>query len=176
MLQTKCRCYLSVEDKPLRRLPDLKNPRQQSGQIQVGHIYKAIGNLRREGNKMTMCWLPTSEENELMKLAKENAKAATRQGTTPQTETPNMQSTTLNRARREHGNTRGLPKTLESNPREWTPRYRANTRVSCTTDSHGKRRACSLNSGQAWADSTHTYTGSKQRRQTNVHATRQEKR
>jgi hypothetical protein len=54
----------------------------------------------------------SNEEYELMKLAKENAKAATRQGATPQTKLPRMRSTTLNIARVKHGTTRGLPENV----------------------------------------------------------------
>lgn len=49
------------------------------------------------------------EENDIMKLAKEKAKAATREGTTPQIQLPRMRSTTLNIARAKHCTTRGLP-------------------------------------------------------------------
>jgi ribonuclease HI len=87
----------------------LRKPRQQSGQEYIGRIYRSVRTLKRDGNTITILWLPSSEENELMKLAKENAKAATRQGTTPQTKLPRMRSTTLNIARAKHGTTRGLP-------------------------------------------------------------------
>jgi len=68
--------------------------------------------LRRDGNTVTILWLPSSEENELMKLAKEKVKEATRQGTTPQTQLPRMRSTTLNIARAKYSTTRGLPENI----------------------------------------------------------------
>jgi hypothetical protein len=87
----------------------LRKPRQQSGQEHISGIYRSVRALKRDGNTITILWLPSSEENELMKLAKENAKAATRQGSRPQAKLPRMRSTTLNIARAKHGTTRGLP-------------------------------------------------------------------
>ncbi len=90
----------------------LRKPRQQSGQEHISRIYRSRRALKRDGNTITILWLPSSEETELMKLAKEKAKAATRQGTTPQTQLPRMRSTTLNSARAKHGTTRGLPENV----------------------------------------------------------------
>ena len=53
-------------------------------------------------------WTPRSKENELLKLAKEKAKEATRQGATLETQTPRMQSTTLNIAQAKLGTSKGL--------------------------------------------------------------------
>jgi hypothetical protein len=58
---------------------------------------------------MTVVWLPSSEENELLKLAKERAKAATSQGAGAQAQLPKMQSTTLNIARSKLSSTKSLP-------------------------------------------------------------------
>lgn len=66
----------------------LQKPRQQSGQQYIRRIYKSVRALRRYGNTVAVCWLPSSEEHELMKLAKEKAKAVKRQGCTPQDATP----------------------------------------------------------------------------------------
>ena len=55
----------------------LKKPRQQSGQRHVCQAYKAIQELRREGNSITIAWLPTGEENQLMDRAKREAKSTT---------------------------------------------------------------------------------------------------
>jgi hypothetical protein len=49
----------------------LRNPRQQSGQGHVGQIYKLIRRLGRNGNRINIRWVPTSEENKLLGLAKE---------------------------------------------------------------------------------------------------------
>ena len=54
-------------------------------------------------------WTPSSDENELLKLAKEKAREATQQGATPQIQTPRVQSTTLNVARSKLGTSRCLP-------------------------------------------------------------------
>ena len=90
----------------------LRKPRQQSGQGHISRIYKYVKALKRDGNIITMVWLPSSEENELMKLAKEKAKAATRQGATAQIQVPRMRSTTLNIARAKHFTTRKLPENI----------------------------------------------------------------
>ncbi|CRG92890.1 hypothetical protein PISL3812_09965 [Talaromyces islandicus] len=90
----------------------LRNPRQQSGQEHVCQIYKSIKRLRRNGNQITICWIPTSEDNKLLGLAKEQARAATREDATPYTELPRMKSTTLNIARSQVGTSKALPETV----------------------------------------------------------------
>jgi hypothetical protein len=55
----------------------IRQPRQQSGQGQVFHVCQLVRALRREGNTIKVLWLPPSEENELLKFAKEKAKVAT---------------------------------------------------------------------------------------------------
>jgi len=87
----------------------LRQPRQQSGQEHVRHIYESIRTLRKNGNVMTIMWTPSSEENELLKIAKEKAREATQRGAIPQTQTPRMQSTTLNVARSKLGTSKSLP-------------------------------------------------------------------
>jgi ribonuclease HI len=74
----------------------LQQPRQQSRQHHIYHIYGSIRALRRNGNTVAIRWLPTGEEDKLWEIAKGQAKEATRQGTTPQTQTPRTRSTTLN--------------------------------------------------------------------------------
>ncbi len=92
----------------------LGRPRQQSGQDHVCHSYEAIRALRRNENTVTILWLPASEGNELLKLAKEKAKMATQQGATPQTQIPSTRSTTLSIARSKRGNTKCLPEKVGS--------------------------------------------------------------
>ena len=76
----------------------LRQPQQQSGQVHICHIYDYARTLWKNGNMMAVMWTPLSEENELLKLAKEKAREATQQGATPQTQTPRMKSTTPNMA------------------------------------------------------------------------------
>jgi hypothetical protein len=87
----------------------LRNPRQQSGQEHICQIYKLIKRLRRNGNLITILWVPTSEDNKLLGLAKEQARAATQEDATPYTELPRMKSTALNMARSQVGTSEGLP-------------------------------------------------------------------
>ncbi len=87
----------------------LRQPRQQSGQQHICHIYESIRALRRNGNTVTIRWLPAGEESKLWDIAKGKAKEATRQGATPQTQTPRMRSTTLNMAQSKRGTSNHLP-------------------------------------------------------------------
>jgi hypothetical protein len=52
----------------------LRSPRQQSGQDYICEIYKLIRRLQRNRNKTTICWIPTSKDNKLLGLAKEQAR------------------------------------------------------------------------------------------------------
>ena len=90
----------------------LKNPRQQSGQEHVCQIYKLIRRLRRNGNRINILWVPASEDNKLLGLAKEQARAATQEDATPQAEVPRMKSTTLNIARSQAATSKGLPENV----------------------------------------------------------------
>lgn len=117
----------------------IRQPWQQSGQEQVYRVYESIRKLRREGNTMRAVWLPSSEECELLTLAKEKAKMATQQGTTPQTQLPNMRSTTLRVARAKRDTTRHLPENVGNTPKELIQLYQANTRDNYTIDYLGKK-------------------------------------
>ena len=79
----------------------LRRPRQQSGQSYISQFYKTVQTLRRDGNTVTVLWLPASEESELASLAKQEAKVATSLTARPQTQLPRMRSTTYNIARRQ---------------------------------------------------------------------------
>lgn len=74
----------------------LGNPRQQSGQAYLLLIYEAIEKLRERGNRVAIEWIPVRDENELLKMAKTEAREATKDGATPQRQFPRMRSTTLN--------------------------------------------------------------------------------
>ena len=49
----------------------------QYGQEHVCQIYKFIKRLQRNGNQITIHWTPTSEDNKLLGLAKEQARIVT---------------------------------------------------------------------------------------------------
>ncbi|OJZ80464.1 hypothetical protein ASPFODRAFT_53283 [Aspergillus luchuensis CBS 106.47] len=72
----------------------LQNPRQQSGQGLVCLTYKSINRLRRKGNHIKILWIPTSKDNKLLGLAKEQARAATHEDAIPQAQVSRMKSTT----------------------------------------------------------------------------------
>ncbi|KAJ9481395.1 hypothetical protein VN97_g12085 [Penicillium thymicola] len=90
----------------------LRNPRQQSGQEHICQIYKLIRRLRRHGNQLNILWVPASEDNQLLSLAKEQARAATHEDATPQAQVPRMKSTTLNIARSQAAASKGLPENV----------------------------------------------------------------
>lgn len=72
-------------------------------------IYKSIRRLQRNGNRINIRWVSTSEDNKLLGLAKEQARTATQDDATPYTELPRMKLTTLNIARAHVGTSKGLP-------------------------------------------------------------------
>lgn len=77
----------------------VKQPRQQSGQEYIRCIYDSVKELRKDGNVLRILWLPSGDENRLLKHAKEEARKATQQGATPEKQFPSMQSTTLSTTR-----------------------------------------------------------------------------
>ena len=92
----------------------LKRPRQQSGQEYIHRIYESIRQLRRDGNNVTLMWIPKDDDNKLMKIARGKAQKATGPGSQPQTLRTGMKSTMLNAARAKQGTTRCLPEKVGS--------------------------------------------------------------
>ncbi|KAJ5556668.1 hypothetical protein N7494_000583 [Penicillium frequentans] len=72
----------------------LRNPRRQSGQEFVCQMYKLMRRLRRNGNRIKFHWIPTTEDNKLLGLAKEQARTATQEDALPQEHVSRMKSTT----------------------------------------------------------------------------------
>ncbi|KAI2928635.1 hypothetical protein CBS147321_10997 [Aspergillus niger] len=87
----------------------LQNPRQQSGQEFVCQTYKLMNRLRRKGNHIRILWVPISEDNKLLGLAKEQARAATHEDAIPEAQVPRMKSTTLNLTRSQAVTMKALP-------------------------------------------------------------------
>jgi ribonuclease HI/exonuclease III len=87
----------------------LRQPRQQSGQGYIYRIYNTISQLRKDGNAVTVRWIPAHDENKLKKIAKEKAQKATRPEAQLQRQQPGMKSTMLSAARTKRGTTRCLP-------------------------------------------------------------------
>lgn len=90
----------------------LRNPRQQSGQGHICQIYKLIKRLRKRGNEINIRWVPSSEDNRLLSLAKEQARAATQEDSTPQELVSRMKSTTLNIAQSQAVASKELPENV----------------------------------------------------------------
>ena len=90
----------------------LRNPRQLSGQEYIRQVYKLIRRLRRHGNRINILWVPASEDNQLLGLAKEQARAATQEDASPQARVPRMKSTTLNLARSQATTNKDLPENV----------------------------------------------------------------
>ncbi|KAJ6105337.1 hypothetical protein N7523_010147 [Penicillium sp. IBT 18751x] len=82
------------------------------GQEHICQIYKLIQTLRRHENRMDIRWVPTSENNQLLGLAKEQARAATQEDAIPQAQVARMKSTTLNIARSQAAAGKGLPENI----------------------------------------------------------------
>lgn len=106
----RCRVTLITSNKAAALT--LKNPRQQSGQEHICQIYKLIHRLRRHENRMDIRWVPTSEQTQLLGLAKEQARAATQEDAAPQVQVPRMKSTTLNIARSQAVTRKSLPENV----------------------------------------------------------------
>jgi ribonuclease HI len=77
----------------------IRNPRQQSGQESVYQAYKSMKRLWRNGNHISIRWVPTNKDDKLLDLAKEQARTATQKDAVPQESGPRMKSTTLKIAR-----------------------------------------------------------------------------
>lgn len=90
----------------------LRNHRQQSGQKHVCQIYKLINRLRKHDNRVKILWVAASEDNNLLGLAKEQAKAATQEDAIPQAQVTRMKSTTLNFARPQAATWKDLPENV----------------------------------------------------------------
>lgn len=86
----------------------LAKPYQQSGQEFICCIYDCVDELAKKGNSIALCWDALGEE-QLLKIAKRQAKAATQEGTTAQAHFPLMRSTTLNIERKKLRRERCLP-------------------------------------------------------------------
>ncbi|KAI2669705.1 hypothetical protein LCP963914a_9893 [Penicillium roqueforti] len=90
----------------------LRDPRRQSGQEFVCQMYKLMRRLRRNGNWIKFHWIPTSKDNKLLGLAKEQARIATQEDALPQERVPRMKSTTLNIARAQAVPSSELPENI----------------------------------------------------------------
>ena len=95
----------------------LTNPRQQSGQEFVCQIYKLMRRLQRHGNHISIRWIPTSEDNKLLGLAKDQARAATQVDAILQRQVPKMKSTTLKIARAQAIPSSNLPESIGKHSR-----------------------------------------------------------
>lgn len=87
----------------------LHNPRQLSGQEHVRSIYNNFKRFWKSDNIILVVWIPSSDQNKTLKLAKREARQASKQGSTPRRQVPVMQSTTLNPERRKMEAERSLP-------------------------------------------------------------------
>jgi hypothetical protein len=71
-------------------------------------MYKLINRLWRKGNHIKIIWILTSEDNTLLGLAKEQARAATHEDAIPQEQVSRMKLITLNLARSQAATTKAL--------------------------------------------------------------------
>lgn len=68
--------------------------------------------LRRNRNQISVLWISTSEENNLLCLAKEQARVITKEDAVPQGKVPRMKSITLNIARSQAVPSSELPENI----------------------------------------------------------------
>jgi hypothetical protein len=90
----------------------IANPRQQSGQDFIRQTYRLMKRLQRNGNHINIWWVPTSKDNKLLGLAKEQARKTTQKDAVPQESVPRMKSTTLNLARSQAATSNDLPENV----------------------------------------------------------------
>ncbi|TPR10127.1 hypothetical protein CAN33_0054915 [Aspergillus niger] len=112
----------------------IRNPRQQSGQEFVCQTYKLMNRLRRKGNPIKILWVPTSEDNKLLGLAKEQARAATHEDAIPQAQVSRMKSATLDLAQAQAATSEALPGDVGRHVNEWMQHSQESTPDSCMMD------------------------------------------
>ena len=89
---------ITVVSRSLRALQAIHNPKRQSGQATIHEIYNTVGELRKQGNKVTLAWIPKSEELWLQDKAKNVAKGATKKDSEVEGAIVRTVSTTANLA------------------------------------------------------------------------------
>jgi hypothetical protein len=87
-------------------------PRQQSGQVTIGQIYKGVRTLREGANCVLMVWVPTGGAVELHKIAKGAAQQASKSGCPPREQPYQVKTTTTNSARAKQREQNALPEDL----------------------------------------------------------------
>jgi ribonuclease HI len=87
----------------------LRRPRQQSEQVNVVQVYKALKRLKQHGNTIKVIWKPIEEDFPLAKMAKRAARKSTEADSYPKKRTFRAKSTTLNLARKEQNDSPSLP-------------------------------------------------------------------
>lgn len=90
----------------------LAKPHQQSGQEYIRLIYGNVHDLQAKGNKVAIAWTAASDDNELLKLAKIQAREATKDGSAPQKQFARMRATTLNVEKRKLKAERYIPENI----------------------------------------------------------------
>lgn len=120
------------------------HPQQQSGQEYIRCIYDSVDSLRARRNNVTIQWVPSSDENELLLKAKGEAKEMTKQGAAPEKQFPAIRSTTLNIARSKVLYPSQLPYRTRSGsaPSESTKRCLGDTPRNYMTSSTIKKPPC----------------------------------
>ena len=87
----------------------VNQPKHQSGQHSVTHIYEEDRRLRDGGNRVLLRWVP-AHEFQLGIEAKKAARRATRPGKQPQKQFSSAKSTIINKARAERRKGKTLPR------------------------------------------------------------------
>lgn len=84
-------------------------PRQQSGQVTIGQIYKEFRTVRGGANCVLMAWVPAGGAFELHKIAKRAAQQASMSECPPREQPYQVKTTTINSARAKQRKQEALP-------------------------------------------------------------------
>ena len=88
-------CRVAVLTSNKAALLTFRHPRQESGQAFVRCAYDSIEALEESRNFSAILWHPVGDENELLRIGKEEARKATHESAIPERQCTRMRSTSV---------------------------------------------------------------------------------
>ena len=131
--------------------------------------------LQKDGNLVSVRWIPTSEDNNLLGLAKEQARAATQEDAVLQKQVPKMKSTTLNIARSQTTPSSELLENIGRHSRRVDTALPGKHTRQLYDRLSWKEASVLAELRTGWQDSMDICSESMPPRQTNVHVDKQER-
>jgi ribonuclease HI len=128
------------------------NPRQPSGEGHIREIYDAVEELRRDGNRVNIIWLPSNGELEIQMIAKMSARHATEPYVTLRRGAVKAKTTILNRTRVDLRRERKLLDGVGRHSRKVDFALPGKHTRLLYANYHGKRPACLRSSEPEWRD------------------------